>query len=196
MYTMRTTSSHPPITQVVGSFALTPAGLAAVFAGAFVLAVLLLAAVPLTTPGFLLALDALGDCFVAVDEADGPALLATGVARCFCWFSAIFCTPCLAFCIANVDRGRVMAVSTGVIGSVLRTFGAGFGDAVCEARMIRRLVSSCALSIVFFSLGSRFRPAVGFSVSGRGCFFMASSISFWVLAAFLVIFSTADPLIG
>lgn len=142
------------------------------------LAVFVLAAVPLTTPAFLLALDAFAGCFVADDEADGPALLAAGVARCFCEFSAIFCTPCLAFCIASVDKGRVMAVSTGVIGSVLRTFGAGFGEAVCEAFISRRLVSSCALSIVFFSLGSRFRPAVGFSVSGRGCFFMASSISF------------------
>lgn len=142
------------------------------------LAVLLLAAVPLTTLGFLLALDAGAGCFVAVGEADAPALLATGAIRCFCLFSAIFCTPCLAFCIANVDIGRVIAVSTGVIGSVLRTFGAGFGDAVCEARASRRLASSCALSIVFFSLGSRFRPAVGFSVAfGRGCLLIASSIS-------------------
>lgn len=141
------------------------------------LAVLLLAAVPLTTPDFLPTLDAGAACFVAVDAADGPALLVTGVARCFCLFSAIFCTPCLAFCIANVDRGRVMAVSTGVIGSVLRTFGAGFGVVVCEARASRRLVSSCVLSIVFFILGSRFRPAVGFSASGRGCLLMASAIS-------------------
>lgn len=170
----------PPSYDFAGAFGFVGAGLAAAFVGALEAAVLLLAPVPFCTLPFLPPAEVADDC-LAVADAGFAVLFAEGVVFCFTWFSATFWTPCLARCMAIVERGRVMAVSTGVIGSDLRTSGAGFLIDGAEARMSRRLVSSWTSSIDFDILESSLRPAVGFlGPSGRGCFAIASCISLCV----------------